>query len=159
MIYYTPAAQRTLSLFRTPFEQQLDANNRWVKMAELAPWDEMAKVFFSSMSKEEKRKRKKEQNKRSEVEGKFGQAKSKYGLDDVQTRRMDTTFACIGLILLALNLIKLGKAFFISIFAYCYSLYKVLEGCLTEIRLTSSPSESLNQLKNHCLPSTALNLG
>ena len=52
MIYYTPAAQRTLSLFRTPFEQQLDANNRWVKMAELAPWDEMAKVFFSSMSKD-----------------------------------------------------------------------------------------------------------
>lgn len=50
MIQYTPASQRKLSLFRTPFEQSLDANNRWVAMAEVVPWDEMAKVFFASMS-------------------------------------------------------------------------------------------------------------
>ena len=51
------------------------------------------------MSHQEKQKRKKEQNKRSEIEGKFGQGKSKYGLDDIQTRREDTSYACIGLIL------------------------------------------------------------
>ncbi|MEZ5044149.1 MAG: transposase [Saprospiraceae bacterium] len=51
------------------------------------------------MTDEEKHKRRKEQNQRSEVEGKFGQGKSKYGLDDIQTRRMDTSYACIGLIL------------------------------------------------------------
>jgi len=69
-----------------------------------------------AMNRAEKLKRKKEQNKRSEIEGKFGQAKSKYGLDDVQTRRMDTSFACIGLIFLALNMIKLAKASFLSFF-------------------------------------------
>lgn len=52
MIKYTPASERTLSLFRTPFEQELDPNNRWVQMAAVVPWDEMAKVFFSSMSAE-----------------------------------------------------------------------------------------------------------
>ena len=68
------------------------------------------------MSHQEKQKRKKEQNKRSEIEGKFGQAKSKYGLDDIQTRREDTSYACIGLILLALNIIKLGKTIFVLLF-------------------------------------------
>jgi hypothetical protein len=64
------------------------------------------------MSKYEKQKRKKEQNKRSEIEGKFGQAKSKYGLDDIKTRRADTSYACIILILMALNIIKLERALF-----------------------------------------------
>jgi hypothetical protein len=50
MIYYTPASERTLSLFKTPFDQSLSPENRWVKMAELVPWDEMAKVSFSSLS-------------------------------------------------------------------------------------------------------------
>ncbi|HKK73865.1 MAG TPA: transposase [Saprospiraceae bacterium] len=55
MIYYTPASERTLSLFKTPFDQSLSPENRWVKMAELVPWDEMAKVFFSSLSKNQGR--------------------------------------------------------------------------------------------------------
>lgn len=63
------------------------------------------------MAAQEKRERKKEQDKRSEIEGKFGQAKSKYGLDDIRTRRLDTSYACIVLILAALNVIKLGGAF------------------------------------------------
>lgn len=50
MIIYTPAANRKLSLFTTPFDQHLSANNRWVRMEALVPWDEMAKVFFNSMS-------------------------------------------------------------------------------------------------------------
>jgi hypothetical protein len=50
MITYTPASERTLSLFKTPFEQQLDPSNRWVKMAGLIPWDDMAQVFFNHMS-------------------------------------------------------------------------------------------------------------
>jgi len=64
-----------------------------------------------SMTRHEKQKRKKEQNKRSEIEGKFGQAKSKYGLDDIKTKRQGTSMACIALILMALNVIKLGRAF------------------------------------------------
>ena len=77
------------------------------------------------MSAQQKQKRKKEQNKRSEIEGKFGQGKSKYGLDDIQTRLEDTSYACIGLILLALNTIKLARAFFIFIFSYCYQQWSI----------------------------------
>ncbi len=47
MIKYTPAAERNFGLFQSPFGQALDANNRWVKMAAVVPWDEMATVFFS----------------------------------------------------------------------------------------------------------------
>ena len=50
MIRYTPASERTLSLFRTPYEQSLDPDNRWVRMAAVVPWDDMAKVFFVHMS-------------------------------------------------------------------------------------------------------------
>ena len=77
------------------------------------------------MSAQEKQKRKKEQNKRSEIEGKFGQGKSKYGLDDIQTRLEDTSYACIGLILLALNTMKLARVFFIFIFSYCYRQWSI----------------------------------
>ena len=55
MINYTPASERSLSLFHTPFEQSLDANNRWVKMAEVVPWDDMAKIFYKRMSEKEGR--------------------------------------------------------------------------------------------------------
>lgn len=51
MIYYTPAHRRTLKLFKTPFDNTLDPENRWVRMAEVVPWDRMASVFHLSMSK------------------------------------------------------------------------------------------------------------
>ena len=47
---YTPAAIRKLSLFGTPFDNHLSADNRWVRMESLVPWDKMAKVFLTSMS-------------------------------------------------------------------------------------------------------------
>ncbi|MCB9285410.1 MAG: IS5 family transposase [Lewinellaceae bacterium] len=55
MIKYTPASERTLALFSTPFEQKLSPENRWVRMAELVPWDEMAEVFFSCLSTDQGR--------------------------------------------------------------------------------------------------------
>ena len=79
------------------------------------------------LSHSEKQKRRKEQNKRSEVEGKFGQAKSKYGLDDIKTRREDTSYAHIGLILVALNVIKLGGVIFLLILAACDHLWKLIK--------------------------------
>ncbi|MBK7410913.1 MAG: hypothetical protein IPJ40_24320 [Saprospirales bacterium] len=50
MIKYTPSTERTLAFSRTPFEQKLSPENRWVNMAELVPWDQMAQVFFSCLS-------------------------------------------------------------------------------------------------------------
>lgn len=50
MIRYTPASERKLSLFKTPFQNELDPTNRWVRMAELVPWDSMAEVFMDHLS-------------------------------------------------------------------------------------------------------------
>ena len=52
MIRYTPASERKLSLFKTPFEQSLSPENRWVKMAELVPWDDFASVLQKRMCKD-----------------------------------------------------------------------------------------------------------
>ncbi len=50
MIKHTPASKLCLQLFRTPFDAALCPQNRWVRMADLVPWDEMATVFLRSMS-------------------------------------------------------------------------------------------------------------
>jgi hypothetical protein len=47
--------ERSLSLFKTPFEQSLSPDNRWVKMATLVPWDGMAKIFFDNLSERQGR--------------------------------------------------------------------------------------------------------
>ena len=55
MFRYTPAAERKLSLFKTPFEQQLSPDNRWVRMAALVPWDDLARIFARSMDEQQGR--------------------------------------------------------------------------------------------------------
>jgi IS5 family transposase len=45
MIKYTPASQLSLENFKHPFRQQLDPNNRWIQLAELVPWDELAGIY------------------------------------------------------------------------------------------------------------------
>lgn len=49
MINYTPQSQLSLSLFKHPFETELDKENRWVILAELVPWDELAKVYAQQL--------------------------------------------------------------------------------------------------------------
>ena len=91
------------------------------------------------LSKSEKEKRRKEQNRRSHIEGKFGQAKSKYGMDDIKTRRQDTSYACIGLILLALNVLKLGQEVFYSIFRAILSITMLTDKRLDGFLFHHSP--------------------
>ena len=45
MIKYTPSSQLTLAGFEHPFERDLDPKNRWVKMASIIPWDELASIY------------------------------------------------------------------------------------------------------------------
>ncbi len=45
MINYTPQNQLSLEGFEHPFEEHLDPENRWVKLAALVPWDELAAVY------------------------------------------------------------------------------------------------------------------
>ena len=48
MIRYTSDKQIALSGFETPFETTLDTNNRWVKLARIIPWDDLATAYYSS---------------------------------------------------------------------------------------------------------------
>ena len=50
MIKYTPSNQLTLSGFSHPFDQELSPKNRWVKLAEIIPWDALASVYLKQLS-------------------------------------------------------------------------------------------------------------
>ena len=46
---YTSPKQLTLAGFETPFEQQLDESNRWVRLAKLIPWDEICSEYLNAV--------------------------------------------------------------------------------------------------------------
>jgi len=52
MIRYKSRKQLTIEEFKTPFERNLAKDNRWVKLAALIPWDELARVYYSKMSQD-----------------------------------------------------------------------------------------------------------
>jgi len=47
--------QLPLSEFYLPFQVALDENNRWVKMSQCTPWDELAEGYYQSLSKRQGR--------------------------------------------------------------------------------------------------------
>ena len=49
MINYTPSNQLTLEGFKHPFYKQLKPNNRWVKLAGVIPWDELAGIYSRNL--------------------------------------------------------------------------------------------------------------
>ena len=49
MIKYTPSSQLTLENFKHPFHKQLKPDNRWVLLAELVPWDELADIYAKNL--------------------------------------------------------------------------------------------------------------
>lgn len=49
MINYTPENQLSLEMFKHPFDQELDKENRWVKLSALVPWDELAAVYSQKL--------------------------------------------------------------------------------------------------------------
>lgn len=57
----------------------------------------------------QKRKRKEEFNGRNYVEGKFGQAKQGYGMDNIKAKLRETSHSRIGAILFVTNLVKFAQ--------------------------------------------------
>ena len=49
MIRTTSSKQLTIAEFDWPFESALDKNNRWVKLAECIPWDDLAESYYQGM--------------------------------------------------------------------------------------------------------------
>ncbi len=50
MIRYCSQKQLTLDGFETPFQTALDKENRWVKLSEYIPWDELAEGYYQGLS-------------------------------------------------------------------------------------------------------------
>jgi hypothetical protein len=92
----------------------------------------------------QKYKTRKEQNMRNHVEGKFGQGKNGYELNEVRAKRQDTSESWISAILFVMNLAKLMKvavrySYFLAILAWKY------------IRVVSRSLKT-----KYCVPSLAL---
>ena len=51
MIRYKSKKQITIEEFKTPFEIKLDKENRWAKLSEMIPWDELSDIYYQSLSK------------------------------------------------------------------------------------------------------------
>jgi hypothetical protein len=51
MIRYNSAKQIAIEEFKTPFEIKLDKKNRWIKLAGIIPWDELAGIYYKKLSK------------------------------------------------------------------------------------------------------------
>jgi hypothetical protein len=51
MIRYKSNKQITIEEFKTPFEIKLDKENRWAKLSEIIPWDDLADIYYQSLSK------------------------------------------------------------------------------------------------------------
>jgi len=60
-------------------------------------------------SQYEKRKQRREFNERNEVEGKIGQAKQGYGLNNIKAKLSDTSHSWIGMVLFVTNLVKFAE--------------------------------------------------
>ena len=50
MIRYKSTKQLSIEEFKTPFQINLDKENRWVKLTNSLPWDALADIYYQSMS-------------------------------------------------------------------------------------------------------------
>src|SRR5674536_221471 len=50
MVKYNSDRQLTIEEFKTPFQTSLLADNRWVKLSKVVPWDKFASVYMSMMT-------------------------------------------------------------------------------------------------------------
>jgi len=50
MIRSYSSKQLTLTEFDWPFETALDENNRWVRMSQCIPWDDLAEGYYQGLS-------------------------------------------------------------------------------------------------------------
>ena len=50
MIRYTPENQLSIEEFKTPFQNSLSTDNRWVKLSKLVPWDTFAAKYILMMN-------------------------------------------------------------------------------------------------------------
>ena len=87
----------------------------------------------------QKYKTRKEQNMRNHVEGKFGQGKNGYDLDEIRARRSDTSESWISAILFIMNLTKLMKVVVEYGYFLAFSVLEVLRTVFQPGLISSGP--------------------
>lgn len=50
MIKYQSQNQLSIEEFDTPFQQELNSANRWIKLSRIIPWDELSAIYHKAMS-------------------------------------------------------------------------------------------------------------
>ena len=55
MIKYTPSSQLKIERFKIPFEAKLTANNRWVELGKIIPWDSLAQIYYEQLQEKKGR--------------------------------------------------------------------------------------------------------
>lgn len=51
MIKKTDPRQFTIEDFEWPFEQKLDPNNRWARLADRIPWDKFREIYYKKFKR------------------------------------------------------------------------------------------------------------
>ena len=72
------------------------------------------------LNRYQKEKLKKERGLRNHIEGKFGQGKSKYGLNNIKARLADTSKSWIAAIMFVMNILKLAKDYSFALFYHLF---------------------------------------
>ncbi len=72
------------------------------------------------LNRYQKEKLKKERDLRNHIEGKFGQGKSKYGLNNIKARLADTSKFWIAAIMFVINILKLAKDYSFDLFYHLF---------------------------------------
>ena len=49
MIRYQSQKQLSLPMFEWPFQTEMDKENRWIKLSEIIPWDQLADAYYQDI--------------------------------------------------------------------------------------------------------------
>lgn len=55
MTSYISQNQQSIEEFKTPFQQKLSSDNRWVVLSKIIPWDKLARIYYKAMDSKQGR--------------------------------------------------------------------------------------------------------
>lgn len=124
------------------------ANRKWLKERGIQiSGKPLGRPKKEKLNAYQKRKRKKVINQRNRVEGKFGQGKRGYGLNNIRAKRMDTSESWINSIFFVMNLVNLIKVAEKYAFFYFLCLKQVfLELFYKKMALYGGNNKNISQI-------------
>jgi IS5 family transposase len=89
----------------------------------------LSKTALAKMTAKERKAHKQKHNSRNHVEGKFGQGKNGYELNEIKARYSNTSKSWIAAILFVMNILNFAGSSFLSFFAAMqYALWRLIKG-------------------------------